>query len=86
MASSKRNALALLAAAARTFELPYAVWAVGIGAITAMLGVTLNLILGLSRVLLAMGRRGDESSRESISPVRRALPSSLLASASPCWH
>ncbi|MBD2359855.1 amino acid permease [Anabaena minutissima FACHB-250] len=30
-----------------------------IGAITAMLGVLLNLILGLSRVLLAMGRRTD---------------------------
>jgi APA family basic amino acid/polyamine antiporter len=30
-----------------------------VGAITAMLGVLLNLILGLSRVLLAMGRRGD---------------------------
>ena len=29
------------------------------GAITAMLGVLLNLILGLSRVLLAMGRRRD---------------------------
>jgi APA family basic amino acid/polyamine antiporter len=32
---------------------------IAIGAITAMLGVLLNLILGLSRVLLAMGRRGD---------------------------
>ncbi|MBU7587161.1 MAG: amino acid permease [Nostoc sp. TH1S01] len=30
-----------------------------IGAMTAMLGVLLNLILGLSRVLLAMGRRFD---------------------------
>nr|WP_277922514.1 APC family permease [Coleofasciculus sp. FACHB-1120] len=30
-----------------------------IGAIAAMLGVLLNLILGLSRVLLAMGRRRD---------------------------
>ncbi len=30
-----------------------------IGAITAMLGVLLNLVLGLSRVLLAMGRRRD---------------------------
>src|SRR5690606_32971353 len=30
-----------------------------VGAITAMLGVLLNLILGLSRVALAMGRRGD---------------------------
>jgi len=32
---------------------------IAIGAIAAMLGVLLNLILGLSRVLLAMGRRGD---------------------------
>lgn len=32
---------------------------VGIAAITAMLGVLLNLLLGLSRVALAMGRRGD---------------------------
>lgn len=30
-----------------------------LGAVTAMVGVLLNLILGLSRVLLAMGRRGD---------------------------
>lgn len=35
------------------------VWLVAIGAITAMLGVLLNLILGLSRVALAMGRRRD---------------------------
>lgn len=33
-----------------------------IGAVTAMLGVLLNLILGLSRVVLAMGRRGDAPS------------------------
>ena len=32
---------------------------VAIAAITAMAGVLLNLLLGLSRVLLAMGRRGD---------------------------
>ena len=32
---------------------------VSIGATVAMLGVLLNLILGLSRVVLAMGRRGD---------------------------
>ena len=32
---------------------------VTIGAITAMLGVLLNLVLGLSRVWLAMGRRRD---------------------------
>jgi basic amino acid/polyamine antiporter, APA family len=32
---------------------------VAVGAMTAMLGVLLNLLLGVSRVLLAMGRRGD---------------------------
>lgn len=32
---------------------------VTIGAVTAMLGVLLNLVLGLSRVWLAMGRRND---------------------------
>ena len=30
-----------------------------VGAVTAMAGVLLNLIIGLSRVLLAMGRQGD---------------------------
>lgn len=44
---------------ARGFEWRAARWIVTIGAMTAMLGVLLNLILGLSRVLLAMGRRGD---------------------------
>jgi len=48
-----------LAAAARFFSVPFAPQILAIGAITAMLGVLLNLILGLSRVLLAMGRRRD---------------------------
>lgn len=34
-------------------------WLMTIGAVAAMLGVVLNLILGLSRVVLAMARRGD---------------------------
>ncbi len=34
-------------------------WVLAVGAIVAMLGVLLNLILGLSRVALAMGREGD---------------------------
>jgi APA family basic amino acid/polyamine antiporter len=38
---------------------PWSRWIVAIGAIAAMLGVLLNLILGVSRVILAMGRRGD---------------------------
>src|SRR6185369_4247986 len=32
---------------------------VAVGAVTAMLGVILNLVLGISRVVLAMARRGD---------------------------
>jgi APA family basic amino acid/polyamine antiporter len=32
---------------------------IDVAAVTAMAGVLLNLVLGLSRVLLAMGRRGD---------------------------
>ena len=38
---------------------PGAGWLLTIGAMTALLGVLLNLILGLSRVMLAMGRRHD---------------------------
>ncbi len=38
---------------------PAAATVVAVGAMTAMLGVLLNLILGLSRVALAMGRRND---------------------------
>jgi APA family basic amino acid/polyamine antiporter len=45
--------------AAVTFGVPLVPQIIALGAITAMLGVLLNLILGLSRVLLAMGRRGD---------------------------
>jgi APA family basic amino acid/polyamine antiporter len=43
----------------RTFGVPGLHWLIAIGAMTAMLGVLLNLILGLSRVVLAMGRRSD---------------------------
>ncbi|PKL79432.1 MAG: amino acid permease [Candidatus Melainabacteria bacterium HGW-Melainabacteria-1] len=48
-----------LAVAAKVFAIPFAAQILSIGAITAMLGVVLNLILGVSRVLLAMGRRQD---------------------------
>lgn len=48
-----------LEVAARAFGVPGISQVVAVGAITAMLGVLLNLILGLSRVLLAMGRRAD---------------------------
>jgi len=53
------GAVAPLEVAARSFGIPGAPQVLAIGAITAMLGVLLNLLLGLSRVLLAMGRRRD---------------------------
>lgn len=56
--SAATNA-APLEAAARSFGLGFSPQVIALGAITAMLGVLLNLILGLSRVLLAMGRRKD---------------------------
>lgn len=48
-----------LEAAAFSAGFPVVARILSIGAITAMLGVLLNLLLGLSRVLLAMGRRRD---------------------------
>lgn len=48
-----------LEAAAATTGWPALRAIVAVGAMTAMLGVLLNLILGMSRVVLAMGRRGD---------------------------
>ena len=53
------DGIAPLKLIAKDFGNPAIVWAISIGALTAMLGVLLNLLLGLSRVLLAMGRRGD---------------------------
>lgn len=47
-----------LETAARAPQVPGLFMLVSLGAVTAMLGVLLNLILGLSRVALAMGRRG----------------------------
>jgi basic amino acid/polyamine antiporter, APA family len=55
-ATSKRAAP--LEIVSRDFALPVH-GIVAIGAMTAMLGVLLNLVLGISRVVLAMGRRGD---------------------------
>ncbi|HSG63931.1 MAG TPA: APC family permease, partial [Gammaproteobacteria bacterium] len=53
------SAAAPLEVIARGMGMPWLGWLVGIAAVTAMAGVLLNLLLGLSRVLLAMGRRGD---------------------------
>jgi len=47
---------------------------VAVGAVTAMAGVLLNLVLGLSRVLLAMGRRADVPRRFGRIDTRRSTP------------
>ncbi len=52
-------ATAPLVRIADSWEVPGLGWLLSAGAVTAMLGVLLNLILGLSRVVLAMGRRRD---------------------------
>ncbi len=58
-AASTQSAAAPLEVVARTFSVPQVAWVVALGAITAMVGVLLNLLLGLSRVLLAMARRKE---------------------------
>ena len=60
--------------AARQFPLFGVRTVVAIGAMTAMLGVLLNLILGLSRVLLAMGRRGDMPAATARLDASRTTP------------
>jgi basic amino acid/polyamine antiporter, APA family len=44
---------------ARQFDIPGASWVMLVGAVIAMLGLLLNLMRALSRVMLAMGRRLD---------------------------
>lgn len=62
-------------------------YAVSIGALTALLSVLLNLILGLSRVLLAMARRGDmprflaQVNEERGTPVWAVLAVGLVVAA-----
>ncbi len=59
LAAATTEDAAPLEEVARHLRVPLVVWIVRVAAITAMAGVLLNLLLGLSRVLLAMARRGD---------------------------
>lgn len=58
---------------------------IAVGAVTAMLGVILNLVLGVSRVVLAMARRGDLprglARVESSSPRRAVLATGAAVAA-----
>jgi len=58
-AEASKEHIAALRIVADRFSQPWVGVVVSIGATTAMLGVLLNLILGLSRVMLAMARRND---------------------------
>jgi len=59
LAEATRGQAAPLEVVAQAIDVPGVAIVVAIGAIFAMLGVLLNLVLGLSRVLFAMARRGD---------------------------
>lgn len=70
---TSQNAAPLESIAER-MNLPGLPLLMAIGAITAMLGVLLNLLLGLSRVVLAMGRRGDMPSGLSVIHTKTGVP------------
>ncbi|MEM7682837.1 MAG: APC family permease [Planctomycetota bacterium] len=59
LAAGVEDGGALLQSISAGYGWPGLPWLVGAGAVAATLGVLLNLILGLSRVVLAMGRRRD---------------------------
>lgn len=71
--AAQRTAAPLEAVAGAT-GLPLLTQIVAIAAITAMVGVLLNLLLGLSRVLLAMARRRDAPALFQRIDARRSSP------------
>jgi APA family basic amino acid/polyamine antiporter len=80
LAAMTASRAAPLEDAAMTFGGPTLGRIMALGAITAMLGVLLNLILGLSRVLLAMARRGDAPRRlAAIDDVRSSPAAAVIA-------
>jgi len=74
LAAATRGQAAPLEVVARGFGVPGVAWLVAAGAVTAMLGVLLNLLLGLSRVLLAMARRRDMPASLAAVDVERSSP------------
>jgi APA family basic amino acid/polyamine antiporter len=79
LADATRTTGAPLEAAAAGFAVPGVRYLVALGAIAAMLGVLLNLVLGLSRVVLAMARRGDLPPALARVDERRASPRRAVA-------
>lgn len=72
-----------LRTAALTFSLPGVSWMVGVGAATAMFGVLLSQIVGISRMMLAMARRRDlPSALGHINPNRSVPDHGILLTGS----
>ncbi len=65
--------------AALAFAGPGLARILAVGAVTAMLSVLLNLVLGLSRVILAMARRGDAPGRLATIDEARSSPTAAVA-------
>ncbi|PRP96182.1 APC family permease [Enhygromyxa salina] len=87
LADATQAAAAPLELAARGFGRTSVAWLIALGGVTAMLGVLLNLLLGLSRVVLAMARRGDMPSGLAVvsaphsSPRRAVIGTGVLIAA-----
>jgi APA family basic amino acid/polyamine antiporter len=79
LARATRAQAAPLEVVARLLPVPQVAWLVGVAALTAMAGVLLNLLLGLSRVLLAMARRRDMPSLLArVDPTRRSPTAAVI--------
>lgn len=74
LAQAAHGNAAPLEAVARALSVPWLAELVAIGAIAALLGVVLNLLLGLSRVALAMGRRGEMPAILARISIKNASP------------
>jgi len=74
LSRSASGEAAPLGAVAHQFAGPAGARVVAIGALAALLGVLLNLLLGLSRMALAMSRRGDAPAALSRIDARRGTP------------
>jgi basic amino acid/polyamine antiporter, APA family len=74
LAAATRGTAAPLEVVASAFTLPEVRYVVAFAAVTAMIGVLLNLLLGLSRVLLAMARRADMPPALARIDARHASP------------
>lgn len=78
LASATRHWPTPLEMAANTITIPGLPIVVIVGACTAMLGVLLNLILGLSRTVLAMGRQQDLPKRFAVISGKHQTPAAAI--------